>query len=79
MTAKPEHEEFQCLYHAKSDSQITEHDRRLQKIDETSDKIFERLDNIQGKLIGRPGWGVCIIITILTTAIGIAISIILKK
>jgi len=56
-------------------AKLEEHQRRLDKHEEIMVELFGDIKEIRNKLLGRPGWAVCIIITMLTTFLGIAITI----
>ncbi len=74
--AEKEHEK--CTMHAAHESRIDALEKHQDETDVTIRQIFSELKNISEKLMGRPGWAVCMIITLLTTALGIAVTIALK-
>jgi len=65
--AKQHHE---CLKHAGIETEIKEHSRRLDAHDEMFEKLFDKFERV----INRPGWFVTIIISLLTTITGIAVT-----
>jgi tetrahydromethanopterin S-methyltransferase subunit G len=77
----------QCLHHAGLIKSYEEHERRLnaqdvivqqifEKIAQLSEKMVEKVEEITTRLLQRPGWAVTTIITLLTTLLGVAITII---
>lgn len=68
-----------CSSHSGVVAKLEEHERRLDEMNDTIGKIFGKLDLISDRLMGRPGWVATTIITVLTTAGGIMLTIILKK
>lgn len=66
-----------CNEHSGVEQQLEEHERRLNKQDGTLNSIFEKLEDISSKLLRRPGWVVCTMLTLLSSLLTASITIIL--
>lgn len=66
-----------CNEHSGVEQKLEDHERRLNKQDTTLNSIFEKLDDISNKLLRRPGWVVCTMLTILSSLLTMAVTVIL--
>lgn len=66
-----------CNEHSGVETKLEDHERRLGEQAETLKSIFDKLDVISNKLLRRPGWVVCAMLTLLSSLLSGAITIIL--
>jgi len=66
-----------CDEHSGIEQKLVEHERRLNEQASTLNSIFEKLDDISEKLMGRPGWLVTTMLTIMSSMLAASITIIL--
>jgi hypothetical protein len=80
----------QCPHHSGIHIAISEHERRINDHDQIVKRIYDKIESVEqnlgakieqitNHLLQRPGWFTTTIISLLTTALGITITLLMKK